>query len=77
VKFPLHPEFKPGDAVERITPIASHPNSKYDKNKGVVVTVYPGPISGLLVSIDHGGKKPFHKYPLTLWRKVSPNPKTK
>ncbi len=68
-----HPEFKPGDEVERIFPIAPHHNTKYDKNKGRVISVYIAPVSGLLVRIDHGGSAK-STYSLSHWKK---KPKTK
>jgi hypothetical protein len=66
-----HPVFKPGDSVERIVPVKQHPNSKYDLNRGTVVSVYRAPISGLLVSVQHGNRKGHAKYSLSHWRKTN------
>jgi hypothetical protein len=66
-----HPVFKPGDSVERIVPIKLHPNSKYDLNRGTVVSVYTAPISGLLISVQHGTRKQNAKYSLSHWRKIN------
>jgi hypothetical protein len=69
MKAITHPDFKPGDEVERIRPIASHHNTKYNKNRGRIISIYLAPVSGVLVRIDHGSKN-HSTYSLSDWKKT-------